>query len=475
MTTMNRQVRRKLARTAAPDLAAVVAHAYQLLRAGQCQAAISAFTQLLRNNAGKVAQAEAHRGLGTAARRQRDERSAASHFRKSVTAVPGYAAAWLDLGVSFAVLGDLKGAEAAFARAAALAPEMGDAQRYLAAIRSQAVDVAEITALAVRAADPATAEDERIEMLFALGRYADAQGEYDTAFRHFSDANILLRTVQARLGINFDRTRLASDIDRIVAAFPTDGFKFRGDESEVPVFMLGMPRAGSSLFEQIAASHSRVRGAGEHDAIGAAAAQRGWGPNPAWTAKSLSQAARSYLAGLPVQADRVIDKMPDNIFQLGLIASLFPNARVVFCARDARDVALSCYFQRFTQPYGFDTNLEDCAFRIAQVERLTTHWCQVLPLRHMVMSYEALLDAPVQESRRLIEFLGLDWEPACLEFYKTDRAVRTASWAQVRQPLYSTAAGRWRHYAAHLPQLIEKSIQTTPAELPRLRHSPAYP
>ena len=154
-------------------------------------------------------------------------------------------------------------------------------------------------------------------------------------------------------------------------------------------------------------------------------------------------------------ARRIIDKMPDNVFQLGLIATLFPNARVIFCARDARDLALSCFFQNFTAPLRYDTDLEDCAFRIAQTERLMAHWRTALPLRWLVMDYEALLAEPETESRKLIDFLGLDWDPACLDFHKTTRTVRTASWPQVRQALYQHAAGRWRHYAAHLPPALD--------------------
>ncbi len=227
----------------------------------------------------------------------------------------------------------------------------------------------------------------------------------------------------------------------------------RGDATAAPVFILGMPRAGSSLFEQIAASHSMVFGAGERSGIGEISAQLGWAPGPAWTAENFAAAARHYLDGLPPGAKtkpRVIDKMPDNVFQLGLIATLFPKVRVIFCGRDARDVALSCFFQRFAMPYSFDTDLADCAFRIREVERLSAHWRRVLPLSHMTMSYEELLANPEAESRRLIAFLGLEWEPQCLDFHRTPRAVRTASLAQVRRPLYQDSVGRWRRYQAHL-------------------------
>lgn len=450
---MNRQERRKLTKLA-QSTPEELDRAYKLLRGGQIRPAAAIFTRLLSDK-DKVAQAEAYRGLGTVALYQKDEGKAASYFRKAVAILPNYAAAWRDLGTSLAVLGDLEGAETALDHALALAPDMGDAQRYMAAIRGRAADTMEISALAVRAVDQSLPEAERIEIFFALGRYADARGAYDEAFRHFSTANTMLRATLARQGATFDRAQLAADVDRIIAAFPAGNFSFRGNESEAPVFILGMPRAGSSLFEQIAASHSQVLGDGEHGGIRDIVARLGWAPNARWTEAAMAHAAHEYLAARSRQAPRIIDKTPNNIFYLGLITALFPNARIIFCSRDIRDVALSCYFQRFSENYVFDTDISDCMFRCRQVDRLATHWQAALPLRHMVLSYETLLESPEPESRRLIDFLGLDWEPACLNFHETKRTVRTASWAQVRQPLYKHAIERWRSYTAYMPELLK--------------------
>ena len=147
--------------------------------------------------------------------------------------------------------------------------------------------------------------------------------------------------------------------------------------------------------------------------------------------------------------------MPDNILHLGLVAVLFPSARIVFCRRDPRDVCLSCYLLRFNQliPWAYD--LVDCGLRALEIERLADHWRRVLPLRMLTIDYETLVADLEGESRRLIEFLGLDWEPACLEFYKTERPVLTSSGWQVRQPLYTSSVGRWRKYEKHLGPLLE--------------------
>ncbi len=401
-------------------------------------------------------------GLGVTLRGAECESEALEVLRQAVRLQPDWAVAWKDMGLTLAILGDLQLAEAALERAVSLQPGLGDAQRHLAALRHGEAGEGEMKRLTAACADPRTPAGEAVEMLFALGRMADKAGAFDDAFAHFSLANALVRNSQAKLGIGFDRARLTRDVDRLIAAFSKEvlsGSGGFGSPSEVPVFIVGMPRAGSTLFEQIAASHSQVFGAGERAYIGEIASKLGGIPNQSWTAQNIDEAARTYLEALQrpaPSARRIIDKMPDNIFQLGLIAALFPHARVIFCDRDARDIALSCFFQNFALPYGFDTDLNDCAFRIQQIDRLRVHWAAVLPIAHMTMSYEALVANPEGESRRLIEFLGLDWEPQCLEFHRNQRAVRTASMAQVRRPLYLESAGRWRNYKTHLPAALRQ-------------------
>jgi tetratricopeptide (TPR) repeat protein len=398
-------------------------------------------------------------GLGLALRSAERETEALECFRLAARARPDWAVAWKDLGLTFAILGDLPMAQAALQRAVALQPGLGDAQRHLAALRNDAADQAELIRLKAACDDPSTNPGERIEMLFALGRLSDKAGLFADAFENFSTANSLLRAEQAKAGHGFDRAGLAGIVDALTAAFSPEFFHDHagwGEPSESPVFIVGMPRAGSSLIEQIAASHSKVFGAGERHDIGDITKGIGGIPNPAWTRQTIAGAARRYLAasrGGAKTARVVIDKMPDNILALGLIATLFPNARVIFCSRDPRAVALSCFFQNFAQPYGFDTDLQDCAFRIREMDRLRVHWETVLPVRHITMSYERLVADPEGESRRLIVFLGLEWESNCLEFHLNLRPVRTASYAQVRRPLYRDAVEHWRHYERFLSGL----------------------
>ncbi len=425
-------------------------NAYRL--AGRNDAAMAAYRAAIALN---PSFAGAHHGLGACLRKAERDVEALASFREAARLQPDWAVAWKDLGLALAVLGDMKMAEAAFARAAAMQPGLGDAQRHLSAIRRGQAAPEEMAALEARCADMRVPEDERVEMLFTLGQMAERAERFDAAFGHFAAANALLRRRRGGL----DRARLTANVDLLIARFTKDVFGACagwGDASEAPVFILGMPRAGSTLFEQIAASHSAVFGAGERFGIGEAASRIGSTPSAKWTPESLRAEAQIYLAGLRAtagEAARIIDKMPDNIFHLGLIACLFPHARVVFCGRDARDVAISCFFQNFSEPMGFDTDLSDIAYRIRETARLAAHWQSVLPIRHFTMSYEALLAEPEAESRRLIGFLGLDWEAQCLNFHQTARPVRTASWSQVRRPLYQSSAGRWQHYAKHLEGL----------------------
>jgi hypothetical protein len=237
-----------------------------------------------------------------------------------------------------------------------------------------------------------------------------------------------------------------------------------------------MPRSGTSLVEQIAASQSQVFGAGELRDIGDLAEQLGpviaeirsgcevntskSAAKHRNTVRRLGDAHLEHLKALGGRAERVIDKMPDNVFKLGAIATLYPGARVIFCQRDPLDTCLSCYFQKFTAgQLVFSYDLTDCAKRYLETERLMAHWHQVLPLKWLDVEYEALVADLEGQSRRIITFLGLDWEPACLEFHRTARTVTTASAWQVRQPLYGRAVARWRKYQDHIAPLLDLLMQ----------------
>ena len=404
----------------------------------------------------------AYRGLALSLHFGGDADAAIASYHDALALSPNEAMLWNELGRCILVLGRFDEAVEAFRRAVAIEPDLTDAYRNLANCRRLAADDQEMSRIAALAARIDLPIDERAAAGFAVGKALDDADRYDDAFAAYDSANRFYREARAAAGNRFDAAGLACEIDRSIADFNLAFFTMVrgwGNPSEVPVFIVGMPRSGTSLVEQIAASHSRVFGAGELSNIGEAAAELGPADAP-WTQATVRRVADAQLERsrrLGGSADRVIDKMPDNIFQLGVIATLYPAARIIFCRRDPRDVGVSCFFQKFAAGLMmFSYDLADCGQRIRETERIAAHWHRVLPLRCLDIQYESLIADLEGESRRLIEFLGLPWEPACLEFHRTARTVRTASLWQVRQPLYNRSVGRWRHYQRHLGSLLKE-------------------
>jgi hypothetical protein len=312
--------------------------------------------------------------------------------------------------------------------------------------------------------------DDRITAGFALGQMLDTEGSCDAAFARFAAANALVLATQAEAGHRFDAAAFDAAIDRLIAQVTPD-FLARaaawGNPSELPVFIVGMPRSGSTLVEQIAASHSQVFGAGESKALGRAIEAMAQGSAPlapidwdAAAARGLADRHVAHLAALAGGANsgitRVVDKMLDNVFHLGLIAVLFPHARVIICRRDTRDVCLSCYFHHFADQNLYTYDLVACARRARAVERLIAHWRAVLPVRMHEVVYESLVARPTDEIWRLIDFLGLHREAACLDAHRTERVVATTSAWQVREPISARSVGRWRLYRRHLSELLKE-------------------
>lgn len=416
----------------------------------------------------------AHYGLATRLSLAGEMEAAAESYRKVLSLAPAQPLVWNDLGRALRATGRIEEAAAAFRHALASNPDFADAYRNLAACQQLVADEQNVHCLAALSTRHDLPTEERVAAGFALGKVLDDAERFDEAFAAYERANRLYRQSRAVAGECFDAERLHREIDKAISLFTPVFFASVvgwGSSSELPVFIVGMPRSGTSLVEQIAASHSRVFGAGELRDVGDLAEQLGpvfaevrnaCEANTAGPAaqhrnivRHLSDAHLEHLKALGGRVERVIDKMPDNVFKLGAIATLYPGARVIFCRRDPRDTCLSCYFQKFTAgQLLFSYDLADCAKRHLETERLIAHWLEVLPLKWLEVEYEALVCDLECQSRRIITFLGFDWEPACLEFHRTARTVTTASAWQVRQPLYASSIGRWRHYAKHLGPLL---------------------
>jgi tetratricopeptide (TPR) repeat protein len=410
-----------------------------------------------------------HFALGTTHYQLDDLPEAEASFRRALSLAPGYARPWHGLGNILRASGRFDEALSCFRRALELDPDLPQAHGSLAATGQEASDEAQLQRLRGLLTSPKHPVSDRIAAGFALGRLLDNADRYDEAFPYFEQANTLHREHQAAAGDRFDAEALRSEVGGLIeTATPTlfSAVAAWGNPSHMPVFIVGMPRSGTSLIEQIAASHSRVFGAGERKDISgiwsSLVAHNGDRPVAKWDAIFARELADKHVAHLQTLGSgvaRVIDKMPDNVFFLWLIAALFPSARVILCQRDLRDVCLSCYFNRFAEGHPYAYDLADCGLRALGVDRLSTHWLSELPLEMLAIDYEELVADLEGESRRLIEFLGLEWEPACLDFHRTERPVFTASTWQVRQPLYTRSVGRWRCYERYLGPLLDVLAQ----------------
>jgi len=332
-------------------------------------------------------------------------------------------------------------------------------------------EVAQLTALL---ADPSLKPEEKSAAHFSLGKRFDRLEQYDKAFAHFAEAN----RHSPRRG-QFDHDRLRELVDRMQETFTADLLSnppFRGSESTQPIFILGMPRSGSTLVEQILTSHSQIRGAGECDGIRTLITQHLRPLHVSSSGESLEFPDAKIIRGLMQhqademmqiylqrlqemggEAPRLTDKMPSNAFQIGLLQLLFPNATIVYTQRDPRDICLSCYFQNFNVGHEFSFDLRQTAQFYREHVRIMQHWHQVSPRPIHVVEYERLVADQEGESRRLIEQIcQLPWEDRCLRFQDNPRAVQTASLWQVRQPIYQKSAGKWKAYATHLAPLFEE-------------------
>jgi tetratricopeptide (TPR) repeat protein len=401
-------------------------------------------------------------------------------YQRAVALDPRFAAGWVGLGSALRSLGRFPEAIEAYEKALAINPDLGGARRALTTVRQEIADTAELDRLRRIMDNPEGGFEDRGAAGIAIAKIFDDCGRHDEAFAAATEANRLVRAGQEAADISYDHGAFRAQNDVVMGIFTPNFFTATqgwGNASELPVFIVGYFRTGTTLVEQICASHSQAYGAGElRDIPQISAHIQRIAPQPQnWTPQLFGALGDQHVSRLTALAPgklRVVDKMPDNIYMLGLIATMLPRARVIFCHRDGRDAALSVFFQRFARQVAFATDLLDAGRRWHEAERMAVYWGGCLPLRAHHVRYETLIGDFESEARKLIAFLGLEWEPACLEFYKTERAVRTASTWQVRQPLYDSSVGRWRHYAKHLAPLCaaigiapDAETGTPPADL----------
>jgi cytochrome c-type biogenesis protein CcmH/NrfG len=443
--------------------------------------------------------AEAHLNLGTLLRDRGQFAASETALRRAVKFAPNNSLALASLGLTLGMRAQLSDARGCFEAALRLTP--GDASAlcsmgWLAGVEGR-FDEAEQLCRKALEADPKlpgawatlaelrrmTPEDkdwlegvekalaagvpplEEAKLRFAMGKYFDDVGNSVRAFEQYKRGNQL----QKRIAVPYDRAARTAFVDDMIRVYPRQQLAPVRDgvsDSVRPVLVTGMMRSGTSLVEQIIASHPKAAGAGElgfwnNAALRHAGTLRREPPDPSMS-RRLAESYLATLAGHSADAERVVDKSTFNSDHLGLIHQVFPRARIIYMRRDPIDTCLSCYFQDFANMASFAMDLADLAHYYREHHRLIEHWRAALP-------EGALLEVPYGElvvdqeawSRRIIEFIGLEWDPGCLEFHRTRRAVVTASQWQVRQRIYSRSVGRWQHYKKFIGPLLELQNLTT--------------
>jgi Flp pilus assembly protein TadD len=442
-----------------PELAVTHGNLGNALRdLGQIDLAMESYRRALEI---KPDLADVHNNLGNVLHDLGQLDEAVTCYRRALQINPGHIDAQSNLGSVLMHLGRVDEAEMFLSRAIELSS--GDARSLATALLfityrrdDPRFDRLEAQYARRESLPPA----DRIKLDFAMGKAMETSGDYARSFAAYEEANELFhrghpfdeaadeRFLEESCG-EFTRELIEewASIARTPPHFPDD---------RVPVFIVGMPRSGTSLIEQMLASHPAVYGAGELGKLSELAQRARRKIAPA----ALRDLGREYLdhAGklAPRDARYFTDKMPGNYQHLWLIPLMLPNARIIHCMRDPMDTCFSCYTLRFTSGHEYCYDLRTLGRTYLRYRRLMKHWHDVLPSgRILDVRYEDVVASAEREVRRMLEYLGLPWSPACLSFYETERPVRTASAAQVRKPIYSSSLARWKHFEKHLVPLLE--------------------
>jgi tetratricopeptide (TPR) repeat protein len=414
-----------------------------LLDLGRVDEALASFGRAVALEPG-FALAHGNRGHAWLMLNQPD--AAEASCQRALEIDPRLTAAMVQVAEIQAARGRFDEAQETLNRAIAAEPDMPEAWAALARLRKMTrADSAWLSQAQRIVARPLPARRE-VPLRYALGKYFDDVGDYPRAFENYRRANDLSNMNRPEQALR----HLTQGIDHLIHTHTREWLRrapLVADLSRRPVFIVGMPRSGTTLVEQILASHAGVHGAGELDFWRKAATAH----------EAAGRPAEQYLAllsNLSAGAQRVIDKMPGNFLYLGLIHAALPNARIIHMRRDPRDTCLSIYFHDFGRAHPYAGDLHDLAVYFAEYLRLMDHWRAVLPQEALLeVPYEALVREPEAWSRRMVQFIGLPWDPNCLEYQRSVRTVSTHSKWQARQKISAASIGRWRNYEEFLGPL----------------------
>jgi tetratricopeptide (TPR) repeat protein len=384
---------------------------------------------------------------------------AKAQYRKALKFAPRHAQTLFAMGFLATIEGRFDEAEAMFKRALEADPKMPSAWAAMAGLRKMtSSDAAWLQSAEEIAAGGISVMDEA-DVRFAIAKYCDDVGDFKGAFQSYERANELHKMAAA----SYDRDARAQLVDDLMRVYTRETLSHVGplaSDSMKPIFVVGMPRSGTSLMEQIIASHPDAKGAGEPAFWSRAAHDHETVLRRTLldesTRKRLAEDCLRDLQARSGDALRIVDKTPVNSDYLGMIHSVFPNARIIYMQRDPIDSCLSCYFQKFDVRLNFTMDLSDLAHYFRQHQRLMAHWRAVLPPGSILdVPYAELVTDQEGWTRKVLAFLGLEWDQRCLDFHKTERPIVTASAWQVRQKIYKGSVARWRHYEKFIGPLLE--------------------
>ncbi len=389
-----------------------------------------------------------------------------AYYEAVLADYPNQPKAWMSYGHALKTVGRVPDSIAAYRNAIAQAPQLGEAWWSLANLKTMRFSAKDIAAIEAQLARHDLDDEDRFHLDFTLGKAFEDSEDYEASFKHYALGNALRRTQ-----VDYNADDLTANVSRAISVFTPAYFAARkswGSDAPDPIFVIGLPRAGSTLIEQILSSHSQIEGTTElPDIIAMArrlgghrtAAQLSLYPEmmPSLTDAECAALGHEYLETTRIQrrTDRpfFVDKMPNNFQHIGLIATILPNAKIIDARRHPMGCCFSGFKQHFARGQNFSTSLEDIGRYYCEYVRLMAHNDGLQPVRVHRVFYENMVADSETEIRALLAYCGLDFEPACLTFHETERAVRTPSSEQVRQPIYATGVEQWQNYAPWLGPL----------------------
>jgi tetratricopeptide (TPR) repeat protein len=402
-----------------------------------------------------------HLGLGMTLRRLGRLEEALACYESANRLQPGNASVHLNRGNLLSVAGRIADAIESYREAIRLQPDYARAHQLLAGVREQSSHDAELEAMEALYNKAGISAEDRMNLGFGLGKAFEDLEQYDKAFSYFKQANKKKRSLTP-----YSMSEDVKFFDRLKTTFDAKFFEQRRDlgaKDDSPIFILGMPRSGTSLVEQILSRHPQVYGAGEladlqivcKGAVEAFPDEISQLTKNAWPdlAGDYLQRLRHHDASAP----RIIDKMPQNFLYIGMIAIMLPNAKIIHCRREPLDTCLSLFKNLFaSNGHQWSYDIKDLGRYYRLYQGLMEHWNRILPGRIYDIQYESLVADSEQQIRKLLNFCELSFDPACLSFHESKRAVQTASFAQVRKPIYSSSVNRWKRYEKHLQPLLSE-------------------